>query len=54
MDLIKREYVDKENEDSLGDIAIQAMLAKLDPHSVYLPAQELEQLMKIWKDSFME
>ena len=44
MDLIKKEYVDKENEDSLGDVAIQAMLAKLDPHSVYMPAEELEQV----------
>jgi carboxyl-terminal processing protease len=42
MDLIQREYVDKENEDSLGDIAIQAMLANLDPHSVLLPATELQ------------
>lgn len=42
MDLIQREYVDKENADSLGDIAIQSMLAKLDPHSVLLPPQELQ------------
>ena len=42
MDLIQREYVDKENEDSLGDEAIQSMLAKLDPHSVLLPPQELQ------------
>ena len=44
MDLIKRKYVDEENVDSLGDIAIQAILARLDPHSVYLPAQELKQV----------
>jgi carboxyl-terminal processing protease len=42
MDLIQREYVDKEDEDSLSDIAIQSMLAKLDPHSVLLPPQELQ------------
>ena len=42
MDLIKREYVDKENEDSLNDVAIQSMLAKLDPHSVLLPPPELQ------------
>ena len=52
MDLIKREYVDKEDEDSLGDIAIQAMLAKLDPHSVYLPAQELEQVNEDMEGKF--
>ncbi len=44
MDLIKREYVDKENDDSLGDIAIHAMLAKLDPHSVLIPAPELQSI----------
>ncbi|MEO8414282.1 MAG: S41 family peptidase [Ginsengibacter sp.] len=42
VDLISREYVDKENEDSLGDIAINAMLAKLDPHSVLIPAQDVQ------------
>jgi carboxyl-terminal processing protease len=52
MDLIKREYVDKENEDSLGDIAIQAMLARLDPHSIYLPAQELEQVNEDMEGKF--
>lgn len=52
MDLIKREYVDKENEDSLGDIAIQAMLARLDPHSVYLPAQELQQVNEDMEGKF--
>ena len=52
MDLIKREYVDKENEDSLGDVAIQAMLARLDPHSVYLPAQELEEVNEDMEGKF--
>jgi carboxyl-terminal processing protease len=39
LDLIKHKYVDDENMDSIGNIAIQAMLSALDPHSVYLPAQ---------------
>lgn len=42
LDLIKRKYVDNENVDSLGNSAIQGILSKLDPHSVYLPAQELK------------
>ncbi|MEO8822200.1 MAG: S41 family peptidase [Ginsengibacter sp.] len=42
LNLIKRKYVDKENIDSLGNIAITTILSKLDPHSVYLPAQELK------------
>lgn len=41
-DLIERKYVDEENLDSIGNVAIEAMLASLDPHSVYLPAQELQ------------
>jgi carboxyl-terminal processing protease len=42
LDLINRKYVDKENMDSLGNLAIQTILSRLDPHSVYLPAQELK------------
>ena len=42
LDLIKRKYVDNENIDSLGNIAIETILSKLDPHSVYLPAEELK------------
>ncbi|HEY5371549.1 MAG TPA: S41 family peptidase [Hanamia sp.] len=44
LDLISRKYVDKENVDSLGTSAIQTILSQLDPHSVYLPAQELKQV----------
>lgn len=43
LDLIQRKYVDKENLDSLGNVAIQALLQGLDPHSVYLPVRELKQ-----------
>src|SRR5690242_18016311 len=42
LDLVKRKYVDNENIDSLGNLAIETILSKLDPHSVYLPAQELK------------
>lgn len=44
LDLISRKYVDKENVDSLGASAIQTILSQLDPHSVYIPAQELKQV----------
>ncbi len=44
MDLIKNRYVDDIQIESLADTAIQAMLSKLDPHSVYIPAQELQQV----------
>ena len=42
LDLIKNKYVDKENPDSLGDAAIEAILNKLDPHSIFLPAMQLQ------------
>ncbi|HEY8688224.1 MAG TPA: S41 family peptidase [Chitinophagaceae bacterium] len=42
LDLIKNKYVDNENADSLGDAAIDAVLSKLDPHSVFLPATQLQ------------
>ncbi len=44
MDLIKNRYVDDVKIDSLADTAIQAMLNKLDPHSVFIPAEELQQV----------
>ena len=42
MDLIKNRYVDDVELDKLADTAIQAMLSKLDPHSVFIPAEELQ------------
>ena len=44
MDLIKNRYVDDVKMDSLADTAIEAMLSKLDPHSVFIPAEELQQV----------
>jgi carboxyl-terminal processing protease len=42
LDLINDEYVDKVNEDSLTDKAIRGFLQELDPHSVYLTAEEVK------------
>ena len=44
MDLIKNRYVDDVSVELLADTAIQAMLSKLDPHSVFIPAEELQQV----------
>jgi carboxyl-terminal processing protease len=44
LSLIKNQYVDTENMDSLGNIAITSVLAHLDPHSVLLPPPELQTL----------
>lgn len=42
LNLIDQQYVDKVNTDSLLDMVIPDMLASLDPHSVYIPASELQ------------
>lgn len=42
MDLIKNKYVDDVQPEALADTAIQAMLSKLDPHSVFIPAENLQ------------
>ncbi len=41
VDLIKTQYVDDVNVDSLQDIAIRSFLEVLDPHSVYMTAEEI-------------
>jgi carboxyl-terminal processing protease len=42
LNLIKERYVDKVKVNDLTDTAIAAVLSKLDPHSVYIPADEVE------------
>lgn len=39
---IQRDYVDQVDTDELVETAITKMLEELDPHSVYIPAEELE------------
>ena len=40
--LIENKYVDEVQLNALNDTAIEALLGKLDPHSVYIPAGELQ------------
>jgi carboxyl-terminal processing protease len=42
MDLIESKYVDSVKTAALSDTAITAILSKLDPHSVFIPAEELQ------------
>ncbi|MEJ7625988.1 MAG: S41 family peptidase [Ferruginibacter sp.] len=42
LDLIRAKYVDDVETDALADTAISAILAKLDPHSHYIPAKSVE------------
>jgi len=41
LNIIERNYVDSVSRDDLVEAAIPAMLKKLDPHSVYIPAKDL-------------
>ncbi|GAA4391589.1 S41 family peptidase [Hymenobacter koreensis] len=40
---VDRDYVDTVNAEELSDYAIQRLLERLDPHSVYIPAREQQQ-----------
>ncbi len=42
LDLVQAKYVDNVNVQDLADTAIAAILAKLDPHSQYIPARSVE------------
>lgn len=42
MDIIQKHYVDTVNLDAIADTAISAMLAQLDPHTVFIPPRELQ------------
>ena len=44
LNLIKEKYVDTVNLPSLSDTAIEAILSQLDPHSIYIPPAELEEV----------
>ena len=41
LNLIESNYVDSVNRKDLVEAAIPAILKKLDPHSVYIPARDL-------------
>jgi len=41
LNIIERDYVDSVNRSELVETAIPAILKKLDPHSVYIPAKDL-------------
>jgi carboxyl-terminal processing protease len=50
---IQYDYVDKVNTDSLLDDAISNMLIKLDPHSVYIPKEDLQRVTENMQGKFV-
>ncbi len=52
LSMIENEYVDSISRDSLAELAIPAILHKLDPHSVYLPPKQFEEADEPLKGEF--
>jgi len=50
---IQYDYVDEVDTDSLLDDAIINMLVKLDPHSVYIPKEDLQQVTENMQGKFV-
>lgn len=49
---IEARYVDDADSDELHDVAIKAVLAELDPHSSYIPVDELRALTESMEGNF--
>jgi carboxyl-terminal processing protease len=52
LDIIRMKYVDDVGTDTLGNKIIQDVLNKLDPHSVYIPAKDLEDVNDDMRGNF--
>lgn len=53
IDYIDYEYVDEINTDSIVDVAVNNILDKLDPHSVYIPKREMTKVSENMKGDFV-
>lgn len=53
LDFIDNEYVDSVNSDSIMSKAVDAILGQLDPHSVYIPPSEQEQVVENMRGDFV-
>ena len=53
IDFIENEYVDNVNTDSIVSLTVDNILAKLDPHSVYIPPSEQAAVIESMKGDFV-
>ncbi len=53
IDYIDYEYVDEIDTDSIVDVTVNNILEKLDPHSVYIPKQEMDEVSESMKGDFV-
>lgn len=52
LNLIEDSYVDTVSRDKLEEVAIESILQKLDPHSVYIPANEFQEMNEPLEGNF--
>lgn len=52
LNIIQKDYVDPVSIDSLRESAIDDMLAHLDPHTIYIPARELQGINEDMQGNF--
>lgn len=53
IDFIESEYVEDVDTDSIVDITVNSILEKLDPHSVYIAKNEMQQVTQSMKGDFV-
>ncbi|TYB76063.1 S41 family peptidase [Bizionia saleffrena] len=53
IDYIDYEYVDDVNTDSIVDVTVNEILDNLDPHSVYIPKDEMQEVTENMKGDFV-
>ena len=53
IDYIDYEYVDEIDTDSIVDVTVNNILGNLDPHSVYIPKSEMEEVSESMKGDFV-
>lgn len=53
IDYIDYEYVDDIDTDSIVDVTVNSILEKLDPHSVYIPEEDMARVSESMKGDFV-
>jgi len=53
IDFIENEYVDDVNTDSIVSLTVNNILAKLDPHSIYIPPSQQAEIAETMKGDFV-
>lgn len=53
IDYIEYDYVDKINTDSIVDVTVNGILKNLDPHSVYIPKENMARVAEEMKGDFV-